>query len=414
MTDESSLITSLMFVAFRESDYRRFWVTQFVSNVGGWMQAVAQGWLVYRLTDSPFLLGFVGFAATAPAIVLMLPGGVLADQLDRRRVIAISQWAQAGSALWLAIAIATDHIGVWQIVAAALVVGTAQSFSAPAYQAMILDLLEDRSRLPNAIAMSSLQFNLSRAVGPLLASLTLSAFGASWCFFLNAVSFLPLIFVLRSTTKRQQSQERATEIFARLREGFRYVRDDRLVLLLLGAAAAGSLFGYPYFALMPVLARRLFVDDAAGNGYLIGAVGAGALLAALTLSMVTPKRMLRTIVATTALFGLSLVGVGLADDHRTVMALLVLCGIGMVTSLALTNTLIQARTPDSMRGRVMSMYTFSWFAFTPFGNLMAGALAEQRGIAQTMWVLGGALLLTALAVATGGWQIRRAVHQRDG
>jgi MFS family permease len=396
-----------MFDAFAESDYRRFWTAQFISNVGGWMQAVAQGWLVYRLTDSPFLLGFVGFAATAPAIFLMLPGGVLADQLDRRRVIAISQWAQAGSALWLAIAIATNHIGVWQIIGAALLVGIAQSFSAPAYQAMILDLLEERSRLPNAIAMNSLQFNLSRVVGPLLASVTLSAFGTFWCFFLNAVSFLPLIFVLGRTTKRQDSQERAGEIFARLREGVRYVRNDRLVLLLLGAAAAGSLFGYPYLQLMPVLARRLFVDDAAGTGYLIGAIGAGALLAALTLSMVTPKRMLRMIVATIALFGLALVAVGFAGDSRAVMALLVLCGVGMVTSLALCNTLIQSRTPDSMRGRVMSMYTFSWFAFTPFGNLMAGLLAEQRGIAQTMWFLGGALTVTAVGVAAGGWRLAR-------
>lgn len=157
-----------MFEAFRERDYRRFWSAQFVSNLGGWMQVVAQGWLVYRLTDSPFLLGFVGFAATAPALVLMLPGGVLADQLDRRRVIALSQWAQAGSALWLAISIAVGRIDIVQIICASLVVGIAQSFSAPAYQATIADLLDDRSRLPNAIAMNSLQFNLSRAIGPLL------------------------------------------------------------------------------------------------------------------------------------------------------------------------------------------------------------------------------------------------------
>ena len=397
-----------MFSAFRESDYRRFWAAQFVSNIGGWMQAVAQGWLVYRLTDSAFLLGFVGFAATAPAIFLMLPGGVLADQLDRRRVIAISQWAQAGSALWLAIAIATNHIGVWQIVGAALVVGTAQSFSAPAYQAMVLDLLDDRSRLPNAIAMNSLQFNLSRVVGPLLASITLATLGTFWCFFLNAVSFLPLIFILGRTKKRQQSHEGAGTILARLQEGLRYVRDDRMLLLLLGAAAAGSLFGYPYFALMPVLARRLFTNDAAGNGYLIGAIGAGALLAALTLSMITPRRMLRVMVAATALFGVALIAVGFAEDSRVVMALLVFCGIGMVTSLALCNMLVQARTPDSLRGRVMSMFTFCWFAFTPFGNLMAGLLAEQRGIAPTLWFLGGALLLTAVGVAGGGWRLARS------
>jgi hypothetical protein len=223
------------------------------------------------------------------------------------------------------------------------------------------------------------------------------------------LSFLPLIFVLGRTTKRQQHDEQAGEIFARLREGLRYVRQDRLVLLLLCAAAAGSLFGYPYFALMPVLARKLFLDDAAGNGYLIGAVGAGALVAALTLSMVTPKRMLRMIILTTALFGLALGAVGFVDDRRAVMGFLVLCGVGMVTSLALCNTLIQQRTPDAMRGRVMSMYTFTWFAFTPFGNLMAGILAEQRGIGLTFVVLGAGLVITAIGVASFGLRMSRRV-----
>jgi MFS family permease len=388
-----------MFEAFSERDYRRFWSAQFLSNLGSWMQAVAQGWLVYRLTDSPFLLGFVAFAASAPSIFLMLPGGVLADQLDRRRVIAWSQWAQAGSALWLAISIAVDRISVVQIICAALIVGVAQSFSAPAYQAMMLDLLEDRARLPNAIAMNSLQFNLSRAVGPLLAGVALSAWGAFACFFANAISFLPLIFVLGRTTRRQQPHEGPAPMLQRLKEGFAYVRQDRLVLLLLGMAAAGSFFGYPYMALMPVLARRLFADEAAGNGYLFGAIGAGALLGALALSIRTPRRMLATIVSTTAMFGAALVGIRFAERVPAVIALLVVCGAGMVVSLALCNTMIQQRTPDAMRGRVMSMYTFSWFAMTPFGNLLAGTLAEQRGIGPTLLMLGSALLVTASLVA---------------
>lgn len=402
-----------MFEAFREHDYRRFWIAQFVSNIGGWMQAVAQGWLVYRLTDSPFLLGFVGFAASAPSIVLMLPGGVLADQLDRRRVIAASQWAQAGSAMALAISIHLGTITVWQILAAAVVVGIAQSFSAPAYQAMILDLLSDRARLPNAVAMNSLQFNLSRAIGPLLASLALSAWGTFWCFFLNAVSFVPLIFVLSRVTRRQQEHAGPRGILENLREGFRYVRGDRTVLLLLGAAAAGSLFGYPYLQLMPVLARTLFANDAAGNGYLIGAVGAGALLAALALSMATPARhrMLAIIIAAVIAFGTCLVAVGFAAPVPVVMALLVISGAGMVASLALCNTMIQQRVPDGMRGRVMSMYTFSFFAVIPFGNLMAGLLAEHRGIRFAFTTLGAALIVTGALLIAGRWLIESEVVQ---
>ncbi|MDQ3283233.1 MAG: MFS transporter [Acidobacteriota bacterium] len=405
-----------MFDAFRERDYRRFWTAQFISNMGTWMQAVAQGWLVYRLTDSPFLLGFVGFANSAPSIFLMLPGGVVADQKDRRKVIRASQWAQASCALWLAIAIRLQRIDVWQIIGAALVVGVAQSFSAPAYQAMTLDLLEERSRLPNAVAMNSLQFNLSRALGPLLASVTLSAWGSFWCFFFNALSFLPLIFVLGRIRKRQQPHDAAGAILARLREGLVYVRNDRVVLLLLAAAAAGSLFGYPYMQLMPVLARRLFADDAAGTGYLIGAVGAGSLVAALVLSMFTPRRerMLPIIVAAMLAFGITLAAVGFASTTTAVMALLVVCGAGMVSSLALCNTMIQQRIPDAMRGRVLSMYTFSFFAFIPFGNLMAGMLAEQRGVRQAFSILGVALVVTAIAVIVVGSRLSVGGEQSTG
>src|ERR1051326_5524108 len=164
----SPRIIRSVFEAFAERDYRRFWLTQFISNLGSWMQVVAQGWLVYRLTDSAFLLGFVAFASSIPTLFLMLPGGVVADHFDRRRVVSASQWAQALSALFLAISIRTGQIDVWQIIAA------------PAWQAMVVDLLDDRERLPNAIAMNSLQFNLSRALGPLIAGVTLAAWGAVW------------------------------------------------------------------------------------------------------------------------------------------------------------------------------------------------------------------------------------------
>lgn len=394
-----------MFAAFREPDYRRFWAAQFLSSIGSWMQAVAQGWLVYRLTDSAFLLGLVGFAATAPAVVLMLPGGVLADQLDRRRVIACSKWAQAGSALWVAISIAIDRIDVLQIIGAALVVGIAQSFSAPAHHAMTVDLLEDRSRLSNAIALNWLQVNLSRVVGPLIASVALSAWGPSWCFFINAITFLPVIYVLGRTTRRQQENVGSSAMLTRLREGVAYVRQDRLVLLLLSAAAAGSLFGYPIMSLMPVLARKLFRDDAAGNGYLFSAIGAGALLAALLLSTGVLKRMVAVVVVATVAFGASLAAVGLVMSARGVLVLMAIAGMGMVTNFAACNIAIQERTPDAVRGRVMSMFALTWFATVPVGNIAAGALADRAGIELTLAMLGALLMATGVAVAIAGWRL---------
>src|SRR4051794_23148388 len=271
-----------MFDAFRELDYRRFWLTQFISNIGSWMQVVAQGWLVYRLTNSPLLLGIVGFSSSAPSIFLMLPGGVLADQLDRRKVLRLSQWAQTFAALALSLSIWTHHINIVQIICASLIVGSAMAFSSPAYQAMVVDLLDDRAHLSNAVAMNSLQFNLSRAIGPLLAGLALSAWGSFWCFFLNALSFLPLIWVLGRLRDRQRRGVTLEQrMMAKLAEGFRYVRGERSVQVLLCVMMASSLCGYPLVTLMPIVARKLFANDASGLGYLMGSFGAGTLTAAL-------------------------------------------------------------------------------------------------------------------------------------
>lgn len=391
-----------MFEAFQESDYRRFWVSQFFSNVGSWMQTVAQGFLVYKLTDSAFLLGFVAFANAIPSFFLMLWGGVLADRLDRRRVVSLSQWAQALAALGVAIPIYTHHISVWHIVVASVVTGIATSFSAPAWQAMVVDLLDDRRRLPNAVAMNSLQFQLSRAVGPLLAGVTLSAFGSFWCFFFNSLSFLPLIWILGTLKPRQRRITDDAAMWQRLTEGFRYIRADRIVLLALGIAGVAAAFGYPYLNLMPVVARRLFgAREAAGLGYLMAAVGAGALVGSGALSIRTPDErvMMPAIVASLGMFGAALAGVGYLPWKWAVMPLLVICGFSMVTCLALCNTSIQQRVPDHMRGRVLSMYTFSSYAFLPIGNLAGGALAEHRGIGLTLLLLGAVLLASAIVAA---------------
>jgi MFS family permease len=394
-----------MFEAFQERDYRRFWTTQFVSNIGSWMQGVGQGWLVYHLTSSPFLLGFVGFANSIPTIFLMLPGGVLADQLDRRKVLRYSQWGQALSAFALAVSIRYETISVWQIIAAALVVGACMAFSAPAYQAMVVDLLEDRRRLPNAVAMNSLQFNLSRAIGPVVGGLALSHFGAFWCFFLNAASFLPLIWVLRRLPLRQASSTQTTGIFQRLAEGVRYVRGERIILLLLAVVAAASLFGFPFMTLMPVVAKHFYRNDAEGLGYLLGATGIGALTASLALSIRMPREqsLMRLMVFTLCTFGLFLGAIGLVRTQAQVTGLLIFCGASMVTCVALANTALQQRIPDEMRGRVLSFYTYAFFAFLPCGNLMAGVIAEHHGIAATFLTLGGGLVVSSAAAAWVLW-----------
>jgi MFS family permease len=387
------------FEAFKERDYRNFWLTQFISNIGSWMQAVAQGWLVYRLTESPFLLGFVGFANSIPTFFLMLPGGVIADRFDRRRVVSASQWAQALCALFLALSIRTHQISVWQIIAAAIVTGVAMSFSAPAWQAMVIDLLDDRSRLANAVAMNSLQFNLSRVIGPLVAALTLSAWGSFWCFLFNALSFLPLIFILGRVTARQKRHDDATtRMLTRIADGFRYVRGDRVIVLMLAVVGAATMLGYPYTTLMPMAARLLYGhDDARGLGILMGAIGAGALIGSLSIALRMPPRKLPSILANLALFGAALCGLALTQNRIAVLALLAVAGGSVVVCVALCNTAIQQRVPDAMRGRVLSMYTFAFFGFLPFGNLLAGSIAEHRGLPLTMLAMGTATMLCAVA-----------------
>lgn len=405
----------MAFEAFRERDYRWFWSTQFFSNIGSWMQTIAQGWLVYRITDSPFLLGFVGFANSIPQFFLMLPGGVVADRFDRKRVVSASQWTQALCALWLAGAVLLHRISVWQIIATAVITGIAMSFSGPAYQAMVVDLLDDRKRLPNAIAMNSLQFNLSRVVGPLLAGVTLSLYGTFWCFFFNAISFLPLIWVLGAIRQRQLRQPSEAAMLSHLAEAFRYVARDKIVLLMLSISVAASLFGYPYLSLMPMIARMLFRNDAAGLGVLMGGVGAGALAGSLFLSVRMPQKrhMISAALITLTTFGVGLTGVAFARTQAPVFAMLVICGASMVICLALCNTLIQARTPDQLRGRVLSMYTFSFSGFLPFGNLLGGILAEHRGLPPTMLALGGGLLLAAIAGYAMASRISSMVERRQ-
>ena len=402
----------MAFEAFRERDYRLFWTTQFISNIGSWMQGIAQGWLVYRMTDSPFLLGFVGFANSIPQFFLMLPGGVVADRLDRKRVVSASQWVQTLAAFWLAVEIYLHRITVWQIIAAAVLTGIAMSFSGPAYQAMVVDLLEDRKKLPNAIAMNSLQFNLSRVIGPLVAGITLTLYGTFWCFFFNAISFLPLIWalsVIRDRQLRHPTSEAA--MVSHIIEAFRYVSRDRLVMLLLLIVAAASLFGYPYLSLMPMIARSLFKNDAQGLGLLMGGIGAGALTGSLILSVRMPpqRRMTQITLITLTTFGLGLASVGFFRQRAAVFSALVICGASMVICIALCNTSIQQRIPDALRGRVLSMYTFAFSGFLPFGNLFGGILAEHRGLRPTMLMLGGGLLVTA-AVATP-LAVRRADSQ---
>lgn len=401
-----------MFEAFAERDYRRFWTTQFLSNVGSWMQSVAQGWLVYQLSHSAFMLGLVAFAGTAPGIVLMLPGGVLADQLNRRRVVMVSQCAQALAALFVAVMIFGDAVEIWHVALAAAISGTAMSFSAPAWQAMLVDLLDDRSRLPNAVVMNSLQFNLARAIGPVVAAIALSSLGAAWCFVANALSFVPLIVVLELLRHRkQQGQLSDGSMLSRLIEGFAYVRGNRTVTLILAVVVVVNFFGYPLITLMPLIAARLYGDDAGGLAFLMTATGCGALAGALALSIRIPRRPMSAAAIALSVNGAMLVVVALTRQKNVAAAALVFAGAAMVMCTALCNTSLQKRLPDSIRGRVLAMYAYAFFAFVPFSNLLSGAIADRFGMTAALTFLATGLVAIGVTTAiAAGAHAERESH----
>lgn len=406
-----------MFSALTERNYRRFWTAQFISNVGTWMQTVAQGWLVLRLTDSAFMLGLVGFANSVPTLFLMLPGGVLADRVDRRRLLRIAQTGQAACAFFLAVSVYLGTVSVWQIIGIAVLMGVTTAFSSPTYQAFVLDLLSDRSKLSNAIAMNSLQFNLSRALGPSIAGILLTYAGVFWCFFANALSFVPLIAVLGTLPRGAGIRAGEGSMLEHLMEGFRFVRADRLVSTILFIVAASSFFGYPYITMMPLVASNLFGPAASGLGFLMACLGVGALCGSLLIAAFATAaagRRFRVIVAAHVVFGLAIVSVALSSIVSVTAVALFVGGLSMVVGVASCNTALQEMIPDAMRGRVLSMYTFSFFGVVPFGNLIGGALAERWGILPTYLGMGCGLLLSAFTAVLLLRSVRKASAGRSG
>jgi len=404
---------SQMFRALGHRNYRLFWTGAFLSNIGTWMQAVAQGWLVLQLTDSPFWLGVDGFVAMAPGLVLTLAGGVFADLVDRRRLLLYTQIVACLSALGLAILISTGVIhqasDVWMILAFSFVTGCCMSLAGPSYQAITFDLV-GREDLANAVALNSTQFQLSRVVGPALAGFGFKFFGLAGCFYANSLSFVAVVAALMMVRFDQQSAARKAEQLRPLRdrralwqdllEGFRYVRNRPRVFTLLLISAFNSFFGAPYLTFVPIFARDIFHLGASGLAWMMGTAGAGAFCGALFLAYLGDfKRKGWTVICGAFAFGVSLIAFSLST--RLTLSLIFLFGVGfsIVTSVAVANTLLQQLITDRMRGRVMSMFILSFVGTMPIGNLIAGVASHRFGAPHILTVGGCSVVLYATFVA---------------
>jgi MFS family permease len=386
--------------ALRHRNYRLFFGGQLISLIGTWMQTVAQSWLVYQLTGSAVLLGFVGFSSQIPVFLLAPVGGSVADRYNRRRIIVATQTAAMLLAFILAALTLSGRVHVWHVFVLAALLGVVNAFDIPTRQAFVVDMV-GREDLVNAIALNSSMFNGARLIGPAVAGLLIDTIGEGWCFFANGVSYLAVIagLLLMSMTVRTRVPLPGSAL-ASIVEGFRYVKRTgpiRALLLLLGLV---SLVGMPYAVLMPIFADQILHGGPRGLGILMSAIGFGALAGALTLAAKKGIHGLGHWVALSATgFGFSLILFSLSRSFWLSAALLLPVGFSVMVEMASSNTLIQSLVPDSLRGRVMAVYSMMFMGMAPFGSLLAGALAQHLGAPAT--VAAGGVVCMAGALVFG-------------
>jgi MFS family permease len=392
---------SEMFRALSHRNYRLFWTGAFLSNVGTWMQTVAQSLLVFQLTQSGTWLGADSFMATVPGLLLTLVGGVIADTVDRKRLLILTQACAGLSALTLSALVWTGVVRVWMILALSFVTGCCWAISSPSYLAITVDLVE-REDLANAIALNSSQFQLARVIGPTLAGVTMQLLGLAGCFFANGISYAAIVTALANVRlpKKERAGGRSRAIWRDLLEGFSYVRSRRRVSVLLLCSSVVSLFGTPYLVLMPMFAHSVYGWGGSGLSLLMGTAGAGALVGAIFLAYLGDFRR-KGLLLLGSLFSGGACIAGFASVARPGLALpLLFCiGFSMVCFFALGNTLLQQLVTDEMRGRVMSMWLLTFIGTIPLGSLITGRSADYFGPGHTLAACGLVVFLFAVFVA---------------
>jgi len=396
------------FAALQYPNYRLWFIGQLVSLVGTWMQTSAQGFLIFKLTHSTIFLGYVGFAAGLPSLLFMLFGGVIADRVQRRNLLVITQGTMMVLAFILAALTFLQLVQPWHIVLLALALGTANAFDAPASQAFVLELVE-RKELTNAIALNSTLFNLATVVGPIAAGLTYAAFGPAWCFTLNGLSFVAVIAALvRMKPPARELVARGQSALTQLKEGVHYTLGHPLLRILMIVPAVGIVFSATYATLLPAWASDVLGGDAAVNGLLQSARGAGSLLSALMIAAVAHfgHRGRWLTVGTVVYPALLLV---FAAVRWLPLSLAALAGVGWggMVFYNMANTLVQSHVQDELRGRVMSIYSLIVFGGMPLGALWSGAVAQLIGPPLTIVISASISLAFAVFFWVRAPQLRR-------
>jgi MFS family permease len=401
-----------IFRSLQYRNYRLFFSGQSISLIGTWMQRIAMPWLVYHMTGSALLLGVVSFAGQIPSFLLSPLAGVLTDRLSRYRVLLVSQILSMIQAFVLAGLSLSGTIQIWQIVLLSIFLGCINAFDVPSRHSFVIDMLEKKEDLGNAIALNSLMFNGARLIGPSIAGLILASAGEGICFLLNAISFIFVVAsLLMMKLKNKEIRHSDSIMLKDLREGLDYTfgfQPIKHLILLLGTV---SLMGMSYSVLMPVFAKEILHGGSHTYGFLMGAAGFGALMGALFLASRKTVLMLGRIVPGAALlFGTGLIILSFSTSFPLSLLLMVFIGLGMMMQAASSNTILQTITDDAMRGRVMSFYTMAVMGTAPFGSLFAGAMAKIIGTPWTMFAGGAATIVGALFFLRKLPELKSLVH----
>ncbi len=398
--------------ALRHRNYRLFFAGQSVSLVGTWITRVATSWLVYRLTESELQLGLVGFAGQIPTLVLTPFAGVIVDRMDRHRILVITQVLSLFQSAVLAALTFSDMITVPHLLALQLCQGVINAFDTPARQAFVVEMVEDRGDLPNAIALNSTMVNGSRIVGPSIGGALIAGFGEAWCFAFDAGSYVAVVGSLLAMRLRPgTTAKRHTRVLDELRAGWRYVSASipiRTALLLL---AIVSTFGTPYTVLMPAIAAHELHGGPNTLGLLMTATGVGALAGGIYLAQrETVVGLGRVVLFGTLTFGSGLVAFSFAHTLWVAMVLLAITGFGFIAQMASTNTVVQTIVDEQLRGRVMAFYTMAFFGTVPIGSLLAGVTADAIGSAATVRLGGVACVIAGIWFAVRLPSLRQLVR----
>ena len=404
----------MIFRALKYRNFRIFFFGQSISLIGTWMQYVAMSWLVYRMTNSVFMLGVVGFASQIPAFILSPFTGVLADRHNRHKILLFTQTLALLQALILAILTMTGNIQVWHIIVMGIFLGCVNSLDIPARQSFILQMIEEKENLGNAIALNSMMFNMARLIGPSIAGVLIAITGEGMCFLINAISYVAVItslIAMDEGIKIRKDKKVDYDIFKDLKEGFNYAfgfKPIRAILLLLSII---GLMGMSYAVLMPVFAKDVLGGGAYTLGFLMAAVGVGALAG--TVYLASRKKAIalgNTLPVSAGIFGIGITAFSFSHNIWLSLLLLFIAGFGIMVQMAASNTILQTIVDDDKRGRVMSLYTMAFMGMAPLGSLLAGIIAARFGASNTLIFSGLCCIIASVIFACRVPSLRRIVQ----